>query len=63
MRRGETPTVTLPSEHRILIPRAVVRWSRGQEFAVANMLIERHAHTRLQRYVKRLADAPAEIVL
>ena len=48
-------TVTLPNEQRIEIPEAVVRWSRGQEFAVENRLIERRTHTRLQAYVKRLA--------
>jgi hypothetical protein len=30
-------TVTLPNEPRIEVPEAVVRWSRGQEFAVENM--------------------------
>lgn len=37
MRPGETETlsltVTLPNEQRIEIPEAVVRWSRGEEFA------------------------------
>ena len=38
MRPGETLslTVTLSNEQRIEIPEAVVRWSRGQEFAVGN---------------------------
>ena len=38
MRPGETLslTVTLPNEQRIEIPEAVVRWSRGREFAVEN---------------------------
>ena len=38
-----------------------MRWSRGQEFAVENMLIESHTHARLQHYVKRLVQEPAEI--
>jgi len=65
MRPGETLslTVTLPNEQRIEIPEAVVRWSRGQEFAVENVVIEQHAHARLQHYVKRLVQEPAEIVL
>jgi hypothetical protein len=29
-----------PNEQRIEIPEAVVRWSRGQEFAVEDILIE-----------------------
>jgi hypothetical protein len=46
MRAGETLslTVTLPNEQRIEIPEAVVRWSRGQGFAVENLLMEPHTH-------------------
>ena len=55
-------TVTLLNEQRIEIPEAVVRWSRGQEFAVENVAIERHTHARLQHYVKRLVkDSPSMI--
>jgi hypothetical protein len=36
----------------------VVRWSRGQEFAVENVLIEQHNHVRLQHYVNRLVREP-----
>jgi len=60
MRPGETLslTVTLPNEERIEIPEAVVRWSRGQEFAVENVMIEPHIHARLQHYVKPLVQEP-----
>jgi len=56
MQPGETLslTVTLPNEQRIEIPEAVVRWSRGQEFAVETMAIEPHTQARLKHYVKRL---------
>ena len=56
MRPGEvlSLTVTLPNEQCIEIPEAVVRWSRGQEFAVETMAIEPHTQTRLKHYVKRL---------
>ena len=62
MRPGETVSlkVTLPNEQSIEILQAVVRWSRGQEFAVETVMIERHTHARLQHYVKRLIQAPAE---
>ena len=65
MRPGETLslTVTLPNEQCIEIPEAVVRWSRGQDFAVENLLFEPHSHARLQHYVKWLAQKPKEIVL
>ena len=64
MRAGETLwlSVTLPNEQRIEISQAVVRWSRGQEFAVENLLIEPHTSARLQHYVKRLVREPADVV-
>ena len=62
MRPGEplSLTVTLPNEQRIEIPEAVVRWSRGQEFAVETVAIEPHTQARLSHYVKRLAQQPLE---
>jgi len=49
LRQGETLslTVTLPNEQHIEVPKAVVRWSRGQEFAVENTSIEPHTHARV----------------
>lgn len=65
MRQGEmlSLTVTLPNKQHILIPQAIVRWSRGQEFAVQHASIDPHAYARLQHYVRRLAQEPAEILL
>jgi hypothetical protein len=40
------------------VPEAVVRWLRGREFAVENVLIAQHNHVRLQRYVNRVAREP-----
>lgn len=59
MRPGETVslTVTLPNEQRIEVPEAVVRWSRGEEFAVENVSIERHTQARLRHYVKSLVQS------
>src|SRR6267142_6686402 len=64
MRSGETLsiTVTLPNEQHIEVPEAVVRWSRGQEFAVENLAIKPHTRARLQHYVNRLAQEPVEII-
>ena len=61
MRPGEnlSLSVTLPNEQRIEIPEAIVRWSRGQEFAVENLAMEPHTHARLHHYVKRLAQERA----
>jgi hypothetical protein len=65
IRPGETLslTVTLPNEQRIVVPEAVVRWSRGQEFAVNNLVIELHTQAGLKPYVKRLVQDPTEIDL
>ena len=56
MQPGESValTVTLPNEQCIQVPEAVVRWSRGQEFAVENVVVEPHTQARLWHYVKRL---------
>ena len=64
MRPGETLSlaVTLPNEQRIEVSEAIVRWSRGEEFAVENLVLQSHTRARLQHYVKRLVQEPAEIV-
>ena len=43
MRPGKTLslTVTLPNSQHINVVEAVVRWSRGQEFTVENVAVER----------------------
>jgi hypothetical protein len=51
-------TVTLSNAQHIVISAAVVRWSRGQRFAVENLVIHSQAHARLQHDVKRLAREP-----
>lgn len=65
MRPGEPIplTVTLLNEQRIDVPEAVVQWSRGQDFAVKNLVIEPHTHAGLKHYVKRLVQEPTEIDL
>jgi hypothetical protein len=62
MRPGEglTLIVTLPNRQYILIPEAIVRWSRGQEFAVETLAIEPHTQARLQHYVKGLVQEPVD---
>ena len=62
MRPGETLSlmVTLPNEQCIEILQAIVRWSRGEEFAVETVMVEPHTHPRFQHYVKRLVQEPAE---
>jgi hypothetical protein len=64
MRPGETLSliVTLPNEQHIEVLEAVVRWSRGQEFAVENLVLEGHTHARLQHYLKRLTKDSASMI-
>ncbi len=54
-------TVTLPNRERIEVSEAVVRWSSGQEFAVENVALDRHATARLRHYVKRLIRTSVEM--
>jgi len=65
LRPGESLslTATFPNEQRIVVPGAVIRCSRGQKFAVKNLVLEAHTQARLQNYVKRLVQEPTEIVL
>lgn len=64
MRPGEmlSLTVTLPNEQCIEIPEAVVRWSRGEEFAAETRLIEPETQSRLEHYVKRLVQEPGKSI-
>jgi hypothetical protein len=55
--------VTLPNEQRIEILDAVVRWARGQKFAVENISVARHTKARLHHCLKRLVREPTVIVL
>ena len=55
-------TVSLLNEQCIRVAQAVVWWSRGQEFAVENVMVERHTHARLQLYMKELVQELTEIV-
>ena len=49
---GLSLTVTLPTEQRIEVPEAVVQWSRGQEFAGEDVVIEPLTHAPVQHEVK-----------
>jgi hypothetical protein len=55
--QGETLSlmVTLPNEQCIEIPEAVVRWSRGQAFAVETVKIDPYTHLSLLHYVNKLS--------
>ena len=65
MRPKEVLALThmLPNEQRIQIPEAIVRWSRGHEFAIENLTIIPHTRARIQHDVNRLVQEPTEIVL
>ena len=56
MRAGErlSMAVLLPTQQQINVFEAVVRWTRGQEFGVENVVIEAHTHAWLRHYVNWL---------
>ena len=58
MRQGEllSLTFTLPNGQRITMPEAVVKWSRGSEFAAETGLIEPHTQVRLGHASKGLVS-------
>jgi len=56
-------TITLPNKKRIEVPEAVVRWSRGQEFAVENVMREPQTDASLQHHAMRFAPEPPKVVL
>jgi hypothetical protein len=62
MRAGETLSlsVTLPNKQHIQVPEAVVRWSRGTEFAVEMSQVHPQTMARLQHYVTRLVREPSQ---
>ena len=64
MRPGEalSLTVTLPNKQRIVVPDAVVRWSRGREFGIEMVETPKHTQARLWHYVKRLVRKPVESI-
>ena len=47
----------------MLIPKSVVRWSRGQEITVENLAMEPYTQARLLPYVNRLVQEPMEMDL
>ncbi len=54
MRSGETLslTVTLPNEHCIEVPEAVVRWSRGQELGIESLTAAKLTQSRLEHFTQ-----------
>ncbi len=62
MRPGEvlSLTVHLPNEQQIHIPRAVVRWTRGEEFGAETVEAPKQTRSRLRHYVTRLVQQPPE---
>jgi hypothetical protein len=53
-------TVNLPIEESIVVAAAIVRWVRGQEFGLETLAIEKQTHSRLEQFLKRLAQECVE---
>lgn len=54
-------TVSLPNEQNIFVPHARVRWARPNEYGIETQALDRHTRARLEHYVKRLIQQPAEL--
>jgi PilZ domain len=53
-------TVNLPIEESIVVAAAIVRWVQGQEFGLETLSIEKQTHSRLEHFLKRLAQESVE---
>lgn len=64
MRPGVTLllNITLPDKKQIGVAEAVVRWSRGKEFAVEYVMKPQN-DARLEQHVMRLEAGPPEVLL
>ena len=49
-------TVTIPDQRNIFVVAGIVRWRRGQEYGVETLVMEHHAHRRLEHYITRLVQ-------
>jgi len=61
LRIGQTIplTVTLPNKESLFVVASIVRWMRGEEYGLETSDIEKLPQSRLEHYVKRLAQGEA----
>jgi len=61
LRIGQTIplTVTLPNKESLFVVASIVRWMRGEEYGLETSVIEKLPQSRLEHYVKRLAQGEA----
>jgi hypothetical protein len=55
-------TVNFPMEESIVVPAAIVRWVRGQEFGLETLAIEKQTHSRVEHVIKRLIELSGESI-
>ena len=62
LRVGQTCplTVTVPNPEGLFVAGVTVRWVRGQEYGVETIVIEKQTHSRLEHWIKRLAQESVE---
>ena len=56
-------TVNLPNEESVVVAAAIVRWVRGQEYGLETLAVEKQAHSRMERVIKRLVQKSGENTL
>ena len=64
LRVGQTCalTVNLPTQHRIVVAAAIVRWVRCPEYGVETLVIEKQTQRRLEYVIKRLVQESVESI-
>lgn len=55
-------TVTLPEHESIVVAAAIVRWVRGQEYGLENVVVEKEMHSRLNRLLTQLVQDSFESI-
>ena len=53
-------TVTLPNQPSLDVAAAIVRWTRGQEYGLETLAIDKEIHSRLEHVIKRLEQESGE---
>ena len=64
LRVGQTCplTVNVPDQHPLFVAEVTVRWVRGQEYGVETVVVEKQTHSRLERWITRLAQESVESI-
>ena len=62
LRVGQTCplTITMPNQQHIFVAAVIVRWVRGLEYGVETVVVEKQTQSRVEHWVRRLAQESVE---